>query len=71
MSSSKKKADKYCSMGIISLLIGMVFIVILAASTAKMDMEMQTIGGILAALFIVAAIVLIIVSIRIYDGEED
>lgn len=69
--NKKQKADTYCSIGIVSFLICLLFIVILAASTAKMDITLQTIGGILAAIAFVVALVFIIKSIKIYDGKEE
>ena len=70
-SNKIKKADNYCIMGMVSFIAALVFITILAASTAKMHSGLQALAIILAVFFSAAAIVCIVYSMKLYDGERD
>jgi hypothetical protein len=69
--NKKKKADNFCIMGMVSFLSALVFITILAASTAKMNSGLQALAIILAVFFSASAIICIVYSMKLYDGERD
>ena len=70
MRNKKKQADNYCIMSMVSFVSALVFITILAASTAKMNSGLQTIAIILAVFFFASAIICIVYSMKLYDGAR-
>lgn len=65
----KEKADRYCSWGIILFIVFLISLAVLAASTAKMVVMVQVASSIAAAASFVASMVMIYLSIKMYDGR--
>ena len=70
MTNKRKRADTFCIMGMVSFTAALIFITILAASTAKMDSRLQAIAVILAVVFSASALICIIYAMRLYDGQH-